>query len=138
MTSIRRLTLTLALTLCAVTGARADGELYTCTLADGSSAVADARIDGAQCELLQSGSAAPAAAAAAPTAAPAAGGTATAPVSDAAQELAQRRADYRDMMRNDVDVAGNPLPAGPLSAQGRRYKMIDKATYQQEIGSSGH
>lgn len=51
----------------------------------------------------------------------------------AAPEAGPQRSDYGSMMRSDTDLAGNPLPAGPTSAQGRRYKMIDRATYQQAV-----
>ncbi|MDE3009451.1 MAG: hypothetical protein KGI67_01045 [Pseudomonadota bacterium] len=50
-----------------------------------------------------------------------------------APEAAPQRSEYGSMMRSDTDLAGNPLPSGPTSAQGRRYKMIDRATYQQAV-----
>jgi hypothetical protein len=156
----------LTLALSGAGAAQADGALYACVRPDGSSAIVDAPQADGRCEALQApaaeaanadpGDGVPADAGAAgrtasrrrwgaarPTppmltqASPAAAdGSGTATGGEAEMPLSERLANYRDMMRSDLDIAGNLLPAGPLSAQGRRYKMIDKATYQSQLNGS--
>ena len=122
MKPARLIVLTLSLPLLAAyaTSASADAGLYSCKKADGSTAIVQAPLNGAKCSPMHDQHAAttPPAAASGINPSGQAGG-------------AHQYSTYHDMMKADVTPGGTAVPEGPLSNRSKRYKQMNKATFQK-------
>ena len=114
------LTLSLPLLVAYAAAASADAGLYSCKKADGSTAIVQVPLKGAKCSPLHDPHAAstPPAAASGINPSGQAGGS-------------HQYSTYHDMMTADVTPGGSPVPEGPLSNRSKRYKQMDKATFQK-------
>lgn len=122
-----------------LTSALADGAwagVFACTDAQGNTTLANAPVSGTSCEKLGDDDAGAAAGAPASPSAPGPVAATLPPKPQAmpAPAALPPSADYALMMRTDSDLEGKPLPGGPLQARGRRYKMLDRASYMTQNG----
>ncbi|MDE3009452.1 MAG: hypothetical protein KGI67_01050 [Pseudomonadota bacterium] len=110
--------------------------VYACSDALGNTTLADTPVSGMPCDKLgdDDPGAAPGAPAAQPAPEVAAAVLTPKPQPKPAPAALPPAADYAVMMRTDSDLEGNPLPGGPLQARGRRYKMLDRASYMAQNG----